>query len=119
MSTGQSSAGSLFSSICKPEYQKKLNDLISQKQATVFSTTYCPFCVKATKILDRNNVEYSEVKLDEMYGEDQMEIANCVYGEERRFVPYIYYDQKRLGSYGELYQLDQEGKVVNSATNQQ
>jgi hypothetical protein len=28
--------------------------------------------------------------LDEIYGQDQMEVANCIYGKEQRFVPMIY-----------------------------
>ena len=73
MSTSQealATANSLFSSICKPVYQKRLQEILNSKQATVFSTTYCPFCVKAKAILDQNDIEYSEVMLDEIYGVD-------------------------------------------------
>ena len=56
MSKDAKAEESLFSSICKPKYQDKLNQIIKAKQATVISTTYCPFCTKAKKILDRNNV---------------------------------------------------------------
>jgi len=36
-------------------------------------------------------VGYKEIMLDEISGQDQMEVANCIYGEdERRFVPYVY-----------------------------
>ena len=76
--------------MCNAKYKEKLAELINQQQATVFSTTYCPYCVKAKKVLDRNNISYKEIMLDEIHGEDQVEVANCVYGADRRFVPYIY-----------------------------
>ena len=55
-------------------------------------------------MLDKNGVGYTEIMLDEISGQDQMEVANCIYGEDnRRFVPYVYLNQQRLGSYGELH----------------
>jgi len=80
----------------------------------VFSTTYCPYCTKAKKLLEKNEVEYTEIMLDEISGVDQMEVANCIYGEDRRFVPYVYLNQQRLGSYGELHLLDRDGALKPS-----
>ena len=40
-----------------------------------------------------------------------MEIANCIYGKGRRYVPYIYMDKQRVGGYGELYEMHKEGVV--------
>ena len=85
--------------------------MISEKQATIFSTNVCPYCTKAKKLMDKNGVEYKEVLLEEIAGVDQMEVANCIYGEDRRFVPYIYLNQQRLGSYGELFDLDRSGAL--------
>ncbi len=80
--TLSATASSLFSAICKPAYSARLTEIISSKQATVFSTTYCPYCTKAKKLLDKNEVEYTEVMLDEISGADQMEVANCIYGDD-------------------------------------
>ena len=103
---------SMFSSICKPAFAKRLTEIISEKQATVFSTTYCPYCTKAKKLLDKNQVSYNEIMLDEISGTDQMEVANCIYGDDRRFVPYVYYNKEKVGGYGELFNLDKEGKLT-------
>ncbi len=70
----------LFSDMCKPQYLERLQQIFSEKQATVVSTTYCGYCNKAKKLLDKENVQYREIMLDEIYGEDQMEVANCIYG---------------------------------------
>ena len=102
---------SLFTSVCKPAYSARLAEIIKEKQATVFSTGYCPYCTKAKKLLDKNEVEYTEIMLDEISGADQMEVANCIYGDDRRYVPYVYLNQKRLGGYGELHNMDKEGTL--------
>lgn len=94
-----------------------MTEIISEKQATVFSTGFCPYCTKAKKLMDKNKVEYSEVMLDEISGIDQMEVANCIYGmDERRFVPFVYLNQERLGSYGELVHMDQQGTLKPTTT---
>jgi len=36
----------------------------------VISTTYCGYCNKAKKLLEKENVEFKEIMLDEIYGED-------------------------------------------------
>ena len=66
-------------------------------------------------MLDLNKVEYKELMLDELYGEDQVEIANCIYGQDRRFVPFVYLGGKALGSFGELYKLHQARQVRSAA----
>ena len=102
---------SLFSAVCKPAYATRLAEIITSKQATVFSAGFCPYCTKAKKLLDKNEFEYTEIMLDEISGVDQMEVANCIYGDDRRFVPYVYLNSQRLGSYGELHQMDQAGTL--------
>ena len=67
-------------------------------------------------MLEKNQVEYKEVMLDEISGVDQMEVANCIYGmDERRFVPFVYLNQERLGSYSELHQMDHVGTLKPTA----
>ena len=39
-----------------------------------------------------------------------MEIANCIFGMNQRYVPYIYMQEKRVGSYGELWDIHQKNK---------
>lgn len=40
-----------------------------------------------------------------------MEIANCVYGKNQRFVPFIYLKGSPIGGYGELVKLQQSGTL--------
>ena len=66
--------------VCKEEYAEMLRQKMSEKAGLVISTTYCPYCNKAKSLLNRYNIQHSEMMLDEMNPNDSMEIANCVYG---------------------------------------
>lgn len=59
-----------FSNDCDPKYLEKLQQLIGAKQATVFSTTYCPYCTKAKNLLQKHLIDYNEIMLDEMLAQD-------------------------------------------------
>jgi glutaredoxin len=39
---------------------------MAEKAALVVSTTYCPYCNKAKALLNRNNIEHTEIMLDSM-----------------------------------------------------
>ena len=59
-----------------------MTEIISEKQATVFSAGFCPYCTKAKKLLDKNDVEYSEVMLDEIARPPTNELLEkLVFGE--------------------------------------
>ena len=93
-----------FSDICKEQYREILEKRLEENRALVISTSVCPACTKAKNILDRNEVQYREIKLDLLNQQDGTEVGNCVYGSTpRRYVPYIYLDKKALGGYAELY----------------
>lgn len=92
-----------FSSTCSLKFLEGLQKLMAKKQATVFSTTYCGYCTKAKKLLTQNEVDYSEIMLDEMHPGDAEELVNCIYGaKEQRTVPVIFMDNKKVGGFGEL-----------------
>ena len=97
--------------VCKPEYFEKLKQLVNKKPAFVVSTTYCPYCNKAKSLLNRYGIEHEEMMLDELHGNDQVEFANCIYGRNQRFVPFIFLKGKTVGGYGELMQLAQSGTL--------
>lgn len=65
---------SQFNTLCKAEYLERLEKLMTDKQATVFSTTYCGYCTKAKKLLSTNQVEYNEIMLDEMQPDQAQEL---------------------------------------------
>jgi glutaredoxin len=52
--------------------------------------------------------------LDEIYGEDQMEVANCIYGKERRFVPLVFLNKAKVGGFGELFEMQKAGTLTKA-----
>ena len=49
--------------------------------------------------------------MDEMRDDDKVELANCIFGQGRAFVPVIYMDQKKVGGYGELLDMSKKGDI--------
>lgn len=56
---------------------------------TIYSKNNCGFCTQAKKLLDRYQVEYKEIKVDET-----PEAKEFIVTEGHRTVPQIYLDNK-------------------------
>ena len=92
--------------------------MINEKQATVISTSYCPYSIKTRRLLERHEVEYNDILLDRLYGEDQMEVANCLFGKEsneKRTVPIVIMGGKRIGGYGELFIMSKNNQLISES----
>ena len=91
--------------ICKEEYAQALRQKMAERTALVISTTYCGYCNKAKSLLEKYQIPTNEIVLDTLNPNDQMEISNCVYGKNQRFVPMIYLKGQQIGGYGELLKM--------------
>ena len=70
------------------------------------STAICPQCVRAKMLLEKRNISQIEVKVDEdvkMFGK-MLKLSNG-----RQSVPQIFIDEKHIGGYDDLVDLDLEG----------
>lgn len=76
--------------VCKEEYANMIKAKLQEKAGLIISTTYCPYCNKAKSLLDRYNIEHQDIVLDSINPHEAMEIANCVYGKNQRYVPFIF-----------------------------
>ncbi|WP_296228421.1 glutaredoxin 3 [Ralstonia sp. UBA689] len=75
----------------------------------MYSTTVCPYCVAAEKLLRQRGVEQIEkILIDREPGkrEEMMTRTN------RRTVPQIYIDDRHIGGFDDLSALDREGGLV-------
>ena len=75
-------------------------------KAKIYSTKICPYCVRAKMLLEKRNIEYIEYKVDEdseKYAE-MLELSGC-----RQSVPQIFIEEKHVGGYDDLVDLDMEG----------
>ncbi|ANJ71220.1 glutaredoxin 3 [Ralstonia insidiosa] len=75
----------------------------------MYSTTVCPYCVAAERLLKQRGVEQIEkILIDREPGkrEEMMTRTN------RRTVPQIYIDDRHIGGFDDLSALDREGGLV-------
>ncbi len=72
----------------------------------MYCTEVCPYCVRAEQLLKRKGVtEIEKIRIDL---EPELRIA-MVEKTGRRTVPQIFIDEKHIGGYDDLAELDQAG----------
>lgn len=78
------------------------------KEIVVYTTSVCPYCVNAKKLLDRKRQPYTEINLTaepERMGE-MLQKSNGA-----RTVPQIFIDDLHIGGYDDLAALDAAGRL--------
>ena len=78
------------------------------KKIEIYTTNFCPFCVKAKLLLKKKNIKFSEIDVsnDEALREKMTIMANGA-----RSVPQIFVDNIHIGDCDKIYKLDQEKKL--------
>ena len=89
-----------------PGFQITCQSLKINMKAKIYSTKICPYCVRAKMLLEKRNIKYIEYKIDED-SEKYMEMLELSGG--RQSVPQIFLDEKHIGGYDDLVDLDMEG----------
>jgi glutaredoxin 3 len=74
----------------------------------VYSTGWCPYCVRARALLERKGLPFREIKVDEDPAEREGMLARS---GGRRTVPQIFIGDHHVGGFDELYALDKAGKL--------
>lgn len=74
----------------------------------VFSTATCPICDKAKTLLNKWNIAYDEVRVDQSHA-GLREMAEATNGA--RTVPQIAIDGKWIGGFSELTELHMDGDL--------
>ena len=78
------------------------------KKIEIYTTIYCPFCVKAKSLLKKKNIRFFEIDIsnNETLKEKMSLMANGA-----RSVPQIFVDNVHIGDCDKIYKLDQEKKL--------
>ena len=78
------------------------------KKIEIYTTNYCPFCVKAKSLLNKKKIKFSEIDVsnDEVLREKMSAMANGA-----RSVPQIFADNIHIGDCDKIHKLDQEKKL--------
>ena len=77
-------------------------------EVKVYSTTFCPYCVRAKQLLERKGVAYTEINLDKEEPEVRLELKKKT---NHRTVPQIFINDQFIGGFDQLYALEKEGKL--------
>jgi len=77
------------------------------KDVKIYTTPYCPYCLRAKRLLEQKGVAYQEI---DVAGDDE---ARQRLSERtgRRTVPQIFVGDHHVGGSDDLHVLEQEGKL--------
>ena len=80
------------------------------KKIVVYSGPMCNFCDAAKRLLSRNNLNYNEIDISTKEGlrDEMTKKANG-----RRTIPQIFFDDKHIGGYQELRELEKNGSLLD------
>ncbi|MBK1705331.1 glutaredoxin 3 [Halochromatium glycolicum] len=73
----------------------------------MYATAFCPYCVRARRLLKRKGVEFEEIRVDQ----DQGEMRAMIQRSQRTTVPQIFIADQHIGGYDDMAELDQAGKL--------
>ena len=74
----------------------------------MYSSGWCPYCVRARALLERKGLPFREIKLDENPADRDVMLARS---GGRRTVPQIFIGERHVGGFDELYALDKSGQL--------
>ncbi len=72
----------------------------------IYTTTYCPYCVKAKQLFDKKGKKYQEI---DVTNDDAGRVALVEKSGGRKTVPQIFINGKHIGGCDDLYELDKTG----------
>nr|WP_198482355.1 glutaredoxin 3 [Methylotuvimicrobium alcaliphilum] len=73
----------------------------------IYTSTFCPYCTMAKRLLDKKGAVYSEINVDAEPGLRQ----EMVLKTKRRTVPQIYIGDFHVGGFDDLYALEQQSRL--------
>lgn len=76
-------------------------------KVTIYTASYCPYCVRAKKLLDGKQIAYEEIDAE---GNDELR-AWLVEKTGQQTVPQIFVGDRSLGGFSDVDALDRQGKL--------
>ncbi len=74
---------------------------------TLYTTAWCPFCVRAKQLLEHKGSAYHEIKVD---GQPELR-QEMMQRSGQHTVPQIWVGQRHVGGCDELYALERSGQL--------
>ncbi|MEZ5818051.1 MAG: glutaredoxin 3 [Hyphomicrobiaceae bacterium] len=77
-------------------------------QVTIYTSSYCPYCISAKRLLDKKGVRYEEISVD---GRGDVRAEMTAKARGRYTVPQIWIGDLHVGGCDDLYALEDSGKL--------
>ncbi len=74
---------------------------------TIYTTRFCPYCVRAKALLDGKNVSYAEIAVDS----DNEQRRIMEQRSKQSSVPQIFIGKQHIGGCDDLHALEADGKL--------
>jgi len=74
----------------------------------IYSTSWCPSCVSAKRLLEEKNIQFEEINIEET-GMSREQLFELTGGMS---VPQIVINNKSVGGFENLFELNQSGKLI-------
>lgn len=80
---------------------------MSKPEVTIYTTRWCPFCIRAKSLLNGKGVNFNEIPVD---GDRKLRDKMAAKAG-RTSVPQIWIGDTHVGGCDELYALDRQGRL--------
>ena len=74
---------------------------------TIYTTRFCPYCVRAKTLLDSKNIDYAEIAVDS----DHEQRSIMEQRSKQTSVPQIFISEQHIGGCDDLHELEATGKL--------
>lgn len=76
-------------------------------EVVLYSTRFCPYCIRARMLLESKNISFTEVRVDEQT--EQRSVMEQ--RSQRSSVPQIFIDDYHVGGCDDLFALESQGEL--------
>ena len=73
----------------------------------IYSTSHCPYCVRAKAVLDRKEMPYTEFFVDK---DDKLR-DEMIEKSKRYTVPQVFINDEHIGGFDDLYAFERSGQL--------
>lgn len=81
---------------------------MSAAKVEIYTTPWCPYCIRAKRLLDKKGVDYTEIDVSGSLSARKQMVERA---EGRQTVPQIFIDGTGIGGCDELHALEREGRL--------
>ncbi len=76
-------------------------------EVLIYTTRFCPYCIRARMLLDSKNVKYTDIRVDAQ----PQRRAEMEQRSKRTSVPQIFIDDYHVGGCDDLFALEAAGEL--------